>query len=85
MTEEFPNKPPYWFPAKRYGWGWGFPTCWQGTVVLTGFMLLLVSNAILFPPPVHLVAFIVGTTVLCALLFAVCFLKGEPPSWRWGE
>jgi hypothetical protein len=19
----------YWFPAKRYGWGWGFPTAWH--------------------------------------------------------
>jgi hypothetical protein len=23
----------YWFPAKRYGWGWGPPTMWQGWVV----------------------------------------------------
>lgn len=23
-----------WFPAKRYGWGWGLPVTWQGWVVL---------------------------------------------------
>ena len=23
----------YWFPAKRYGWGWGPPQTWQGWVV----------------------------------------------------
>jgi len=21
----------YWFPAKRYGWGWGIPNRWQGS------------------------------------------------------
>src|SRR6266702_3273794 len=24
----------YWFPAKRYGYGWGIPTTWQGWLVL---------------------------------------------------
>ena len=23
----------YWFPAKRYGWGWGMPNTWQGWLV----------------------------------------------------
>jgi len=23
--------------------------------------------------------------VLCALLIGVCWLKGEPPRWRWGN
>ena len=23
----------YWFPAKKYGWGWGLPSTWQGWVV----------------------------------------------------
>jgi hypothetical protein len=22
----------FWFPAKRYGWGWGLPVKWQGLV-----------------------------------------------------
>ncbi len=26
----------YWFPAKRYGWGWGIPNVWQGWLVLFG-------------------------------------------------
>ena len=26
----------YWFPAKRYGWGWGLPSTWQGWIVLAG-------------------------------------------------
>lgn len=28
----------YWFPAKRYGWGWGFPSAWQGRVVLLAYL-----------------------------------------------
>ena len=27
----------YWFPAKRYGWGWGLPVRWQGWVVMAVF------------------------------------------------
>ena len=79
------EKTRYWFPAKEYGWGWGFPTCWQGISVLVGFIVLVVLNSIVFPPPVHFVAFFVCLAVLCAILFVVCFLKGEPPAWRWGE
>ena len=31
----------YWFPAKRYGWGWGLPSVWQGWVVMGIFAVLL--------------------------------------------
>ena len=30
----------YWFPARRYGWGWGLPATWQGWLVLAGYVLL---------------------------------------------
>ncbi len=23
------NEKKIWFPAKKHGWGWGQPTCWQ--------------------------------------------------------
>ncbi len=32
-----------WFPAVRYGWGWGPPVTWQGWLVLAGFLVLLVA------------------------------------------
>ena len=38
----------YWFPAKRYGWGWGPPQSWQGWLVLAGFFVLLLIGAFLF-------------------------------------
>ncbi|MGF6899052.1 hypothetical protein P3T22_000294 [Paraburkholderia sp. GAS348] len=31
----------YWFPAKRYGWGWGFPSRWQGWAVLFMYVALI--------------------------------------------
>ena len=35
----------YWFPAKRYGWGWGFPSAWQGRIVLAIFAVLVLGGA----------------------------------------
>jgi len=74
----------YWFPAKRYGWGWGLPITWQGWVVLIGFVVLLGAGTRIFPPRQHIAAFAVYVLVLIAILCAVCYAKGEPPKWRWG-
>ena len=40
------NATRYWFPAKRYGWGWGFPITWEGWLTLavfSGWLPLVVS------------------------------------------
>jgi hypothetical protein len=29
------------FPAKRYGWGWGPPVRWQGSLALTALLMLV--------------------------------------------
>jgi hypothetical protein len=42
------TEPKYWFPAKRYGWGWGVPGAWQGRA----FLVLWLS------------AFVIGTGYL---------------------
>ena len=42
------DNPPYWFPAKRYGYGWGLPHTWQGWIVffaLSGLEYWLCSAA----------------------------------------
>lgn len=75
----------YWFPAKRYGWGWGWPATWQGWLVLFGFFILIGAGALAFPPNSHAPAFVIYVLVLSALLVAICWLKGEPPRWRWGK
>lgn len=74
---------PYWFPAKRYGWGWGPPTRWQGWVVLiVWFVAIGVAAALLMPA--HLVAFLGFNLLMIVLLLLICYAKGEPPAWRWG-
>ncbi len=77
--------PESWFPAKRYGWGWGPPRTWQGWLVLAAFVVLLALGAVVLVPMQRPVCFVAYAAVLCAGLIAVCYLKGEPPSWRWGK
>jgi hypothetical protein len=74
-----------WFPAKRYGWGWGMPSVWQGWVMLAAFVILMLIGSFLFPPSAGLGAYLAYVAVLCGLLIGICWLKGEPPRWRWGN
>ena len=74
----------YWFPAKRYGWGWGPPRTWQGWLVFATFLGLVIAGAIIVPPATSPI-FCVYVAVLVVLLIGVCWLKGEPPRWRWGN
>jgi hypothetical protein len=74
-----------WFPAKRYGWGWGLPVCWQGWAVLFGFFALLGAGFIFLPPRQYSLEFNVYAVALAGVLVFVCYLKGEPPKWRWGS
>ena len=79
------DKHQYWFPAKRYGWGWGLPNSWQGWAVMAAFAVLVLIGAVKLLPAHGAFAFIAYTALLCAVLVAVCWLKGEPPAWRWGS
>jgi hypothetical protein len=74
----------YWFPAKRYGWGWGLPRTWEGWLVLAAFVALVVAGAWLFPPTAMRGAYMAYVLLLAVLLIGVCWLTGEPPRWRWG-
>jgi hypothetical protein len=79
------NQKQYWFPAKRYGWGWSLPKTWQGWVVLCGYLALLVAGCLVLPPTQNKIGFIAYVVALSAALCAVCYAKGEPPKWRWGK
>ncbi|RPJ19622.1 MAG: hypothetical protein EHM26_07250 [Desulfobacteraceae bacterium] len=78
------NDKQYWFPAKRYGWGWGLPSSWQGWIALFIFIATVALGFYVFPPDKQLGLFLVYVGVLTVLLVAICWLKGEPPRWRWG-
>jgi hypothetical protein len=80
----YQTNPRYWFLAKRYGWGWGFPITWQGWLVFVAFLILVVVGAFLLPPRQMLLAYLIYVAVLSIGLLGVCWLKGEPPRWRWG-
>jgi hypothetical protein len=74
----------YWFPAKRYGWGWGPPRRWQGWAVLAVWGVGLAGAAVGFIPG-RPMTFGACLAALSVALLAVCFLTGEPPAWRWGD
>lgn len=80
---ERPNK--YWFPAKRYGWGWGLPTRWEGWACLTAYAGCVALLVHFLRPAADPVMFGIGLGLLTLALMAVCWLKGEPPRWRSGS
>jgi len=85
MSEEMkPDEKKFWFPAKKYGYGWGPPNCWQGWVVLLAYIALLAGGSFVVRPDKHLALFIGYVTILSIILTIVCWLKGEKAGWRWG-
>jgi hypothetical protein len=76
--------PRYWFPAKRYGWGWGPPTTWQGWVVLLAWLATTIPSS-LWLASRHIL--LVGPFVLLMVivLIVICYATGEPPRWRGGN
>ncbi len=79
------ERSPYWFPAKRYGWGWGLPVTWQGWAVLVAYVALVAIGAFAFPPHANPAGFIAYIGLITGVLVLVCYMKGEPPKWRWGK
>lgn len=75
----------YWFPAKRYGWGWGFPAAWQGCVVIVVYVCLIGAGVTFISPSDEPALFVAWLVLLSLLLIAVCWARGEPPQWRWGK
>jgi hypothetical protein len=74
-----------WFPAKRFGWGWGLPRVWQGWVAL-GVYALMLAIGVAGIDPERQVWLFTGWMIGWSLAFAaVCWLKGERPAWRCGR
>jgi hypothetical protein len=74
-----------WFPAKKYGWGWGFPCAWQGWVVMLAYIGLISAGSFAYDPASPPWIWVVGLVGLTLVLFLICWWKGEKPSWRWGD
>lgn len=75
----------YWFSTKRYGWGWGFPNSWKGWVVYVGYVVAIVAAVLVVPPISNPILFIFLIAVASLIFVVICWLKGEPPRWRWGD
>jgi hypothetical protein len=74
----------YWFPAKRYGWGWGPPSTWQGWIVLLAYVVLVLGGIPFVQVSGGSFLYPAYVLVLTIVLVAICWLTGEPPRWRWG-
>jgi hypothetical protein len=75
----------YWFPAKRYGWGWGFPCSWQGWVVFILFIAVVSILSFFIDPNENFFLFYAAIIGAAGAFIAVCYAKGEPPKLRWGN
>ena len=72
-----------WFPAKRFGWGWGLPIRWQGWLAMIVWLGIFFS---MLPRLLHNpAALLLFLAVMIAALLGLCWYKGERPRWRWGE
>jgi hypothetical protein len=81
--------PGTWFPAKRFGWGWGLPCAWQGWLVMIVCLVLTIAGCLLIACRFHgTAAALLILPYLIAMIAAIsiiCWVKGERPQWRWGE
>jgi hypothetical protein len=80
------GKPDYWFPVKRYGWGWGPPVRWQGWAVLVLYFASLVLGIRYLDTRHSPAQFLVLLVIATLILIAVVAWKGERPvKFRWDE
>lgn len=77
-----------WFRARRYGWGWR-PVTLPGWIIFIFYIFLCVFFFAGIDANTHsasdtLIAFSLPFIGLTSLFLAICYVKGEPPRWRWG-
>lgn len=79
------DRPDFWFPAKRYGWGWGLPVRWQGWLVFAVYAALLYGGIYYFKGQRNVAGLMLFVLALTAALVVIMVIKGERPlRWRWG-
>jgi len=79
------EKKEIWFPAKRYGWGWGLPNCRQGWLAMATWMLLVITGSLVILCTLPFIFVYIYLFIMIVVFFALCWIKGDQPRWRWGE
>ena len=69
-----------WFAAKRWGYGSGLPTRWQGWAVLALYVAIVAGAAALFKDRWQP---LMATIVPATLLFMLICARTTPGGWRW--
>jgi len=72
------TSPEIWFPRKTVGYGLGMPTCWQGLVVVFGYLaLLLVGALVILRKPENAGYYFLYMLGLTSILLFINWFKGE--------
>jgi len=67
-----------WFPAKKYGVGWGLPISWQGWVVSLSYILLTIIGSIYLAHSDKDIIWLIPYILVLTILFLfICWKKGE--------
>jgi len=73
------KKDQIWFPAKKYGVGWGLPITWQGWVVLLLYIgFSFIGIKILMPYPAWPMIYVFYVMLLTVIFIFIAWKKGEP-------
>jgi len=66
----------YWFPAKKFGYGWGRPNCWQGWLLLAAFVALIIAGRYLLTGQ-NVAIVMAFYLVLTVIFLIIVYFKGE--------
>lgn len=80
----------FWFKPKRFGYGAGLPTAWQGWAVLVAYIAavcLAAALPVLFEDrPLGVLIALTVVVLLTVPLLLVCERRTEGGwRWRWGD
>lgn len=79
------NDKEIWFPAMKYGVGWGFPVTWQGWTVLLIYIDLILLGGLFLRSPFMIILFVVYVFILSGIFLSICWKKGEKTDIRWDK
>lgn len=74
----------YWFAPKRYGYGSGLPTAWQGWALIGAYVLVVTLATPLIFYTIAGYAAVIAVATIALLIVSQRKTRGGW-RWRWGE